>query len=209
MSPPPQRIPTRIDLVQKAGQTPAAKGYSRANVPVVIPANLKLLDQLRYVCRARQYSLRTEDSYAQWARRYIHFHNKQHPAALNGTHVKNFIQYLAVDRACSASTVRQALSALVFFYREVLKRELPWIEGLTTPKQPIYVPVVFSQREIQDLFKALEGTWRLIAQILYGGGLRLNEALQLRVKDIDFDRCTLTIRQAKGTKDRYTCLPQS
>jgi integron integrase len=209
MSTAPRRIQTRIDLAPIGRQSPANRSFDQAPALIVIPANLKLLDQLRYVCRAKQYSIRTEEAYVAWVRKYIYFHNKQHPAELSGSQVKAFIEFLSVDRSCSASTVRQALSAIVFFYREVLKRELPWIESLTTPRQPLYVPVVFSQREVQDLFKSLNGTWRLIAQVLYGGGLRLNEALQLRVKDVDFDRCTLTIRQAKGSKDRYTCLPKS
>ncbi len=209
MNVPPPRIPNRTDLIQMGRQAHAAQRSSRATPPVVIPSNLKLLDQLRYVCRARHYSLRTEDAYTMWVRKYVVFHNKQHPSLLGGPHVQAFIQYLSVDKECSASTVRQALCAIVFFYREVLKLELPWIDGLITPKRPIYVPVVFSQREVQNLFNALEGTWRLIAQVLYGGGLRLNEALQLRIKDVDFDRQTLTIRQAKGAKDRYTCLPAS
>jgi integron integrase len=209
MNSPSPRIPTRIDLIQMGRQAHAVQRSFRAAAPVAVPANLKLLDQLRYVCRAKHYSLRTEDAYAMWLRKYIYFHDKQHPSGLNGTHVQAFIQYLSVDKECSASTVRQALSAIIFFYREVLKLELPWIDGLATPKRPTYVPVVFSQREVQEIFNALEGTWRLIAQVLYGGGLRLNEALQLRIKDIDFDRQALTIRQAKGAKDRYTCLPLS
>jgi integron integrase len=203
------RNPNRPDLIQTGQRAHVANRSVRSAIPVIIPANLKLLDQLRYVCRARHYSLRTEDAYTVWVRKYIVFHDKQHPSLLNGAHVQAFIQYLSVDRECSASTVRQALSAIVFFYREVLKLELPWIDGLITPKRPIYIPVVFSQKEVQSIFNALDGTWRLIAQVLYGGGLRLNEALQLRIKDIDFDRQTLTIRQAKGAKDRYTCLPAS
>lgn len=203
------RIPNRVDLIQMGRQAHALRRSQKVAFPVLIPENLKILDQLRYVCRARHYSLRTEEAYTLWIRQYIHFHDRQHPSLLGGTHVQAFIQYLSVDKECSASTVRQALSALVFFYREVIRIELPWIDGLITPKRPTYIPVVFSQREVQEIFNALQGTWRLIAQVLYGGGLRLNEALQLRIKDIDFDRQALTIRQAKGAKDRYTCLPRS
>jgi integron integrase len=209
MNAPLTRIPTRIDLIQQGRQAQALQRSRRSAAPVTIPENLKVIDQFRYLCRARHYSLSTEEVYCMWLRKFILFHNKQHPSVLGGTHVHAFIRYLSVDGQCSASTVRQALSAIILFYRDVLKLELPWIDGLITPKRPTYIPVVFSQREVQDIFKALEGTWRLIAQILYGGGLRLNEALQLRIKDIDFDRQALTIRQAKGAKDRYTCLPVS
>jgi integron integrase len=203
------RIPTRTELTQLISQARNIERSRQQKTEVSIPGNLKLLDQLRYVCRARQYSLRTEDAYTYWVLKYIVFHDKKHPSNLGGVHVRTFIHFLSVDRQCAASTVRQALSAIIFFYREVLKAELPWIDGLTTPKKPTYVPIVFSPREVQAIFSALEGTWRLIAQVLYGGGLRINEALELRVKDIDFDRQALVIRQAKGGKDRYTCLPVS
>jgi integron integrase len=205
----PPRIPTRVDLVQMGRQAQAIQRSKRATAPIIIPSDLKLLDQLAYVCRARHYSYRTEEAYIFWVRKFILFHDKQHPSKLSGPHVQTFIQHLSVDKQCSSSTVRQAMSAIVFFYREVLKIDLPWIDGLITPKRPTYIPVVFSQREVQELLNALEGTWRLIAQILYGAGLRINEALELRIKDIDFDRQALTIRQAKGAKDRYTCLPVS
>lgn len=126
-------------------------------------------------------------------RQYILFHNKTHPSALGGAQVKMFIEHLSVDRQYAASTVRQALCGIVLFYRDVLKTDLPWIDGLVTPKRPTYIPVVLSQREIQAIFATLTDTWLLIAQILYCGGLRINEALELRIKDIDFDRCALTI----------------
>jgi integron integrase len=209
MNSPPPRIPTRVDLVQMGRQAQAIQRSKRALAQIIIPSNLKLLDQLSYVCRARHYSFRTEEAYVMWVRRFILFHNKQHPSMLGGSQVQAFIQHLSVDKQCSSSTVRQAMSAIVFFYREVLKAELPWINGFSTPKRSTYIPVVFSQREVQEIFNAMEGTWRLIAQILYGAGLRINEALELRIKDIDFDRQALTIRQAKGAKDRYTCLPVS
>jgi integron integrase len=204
-----QHIPTRSQLTQMGRQTSALQRSRRQNVPITVPADLKLIDQLIYVCRARHYSLRTEEAYTFWMRKFILFHDKKHPNELGGLQVQSFIQFLSVDRECSASTVRQALSAIVFFYREVLKSELPWIDGLATPKKPTYIPLVFSQKEVQAIFNELEGTWRLIAQALYGGGLRINEALSLRIKDIDFDRQAIVIRQAKGAKDRHTCLPAS
>jgi integron integrase len=203
------RIPTRIELTQLLAQARKVQRSYQQPPDISIPANLKLLDQLRYVCRAKHYSLRTEDAYTYWVRKFIVFHDRKHPSNLGDVHVRAFIHFLSVDRQCSSSSVRQALSAIVFFYREVLKAALPWIEGLSTPKKVTYVPIVFSQREVQAIFGALDGTWRLIAQVLYGGGLRINEALELRVKDIDFDRKALIIRQAKGGKDRHTCLPIS
>jgi integron integrase len=209
MNPHPTRIPTRVDLIQMGRQASAVQRSRRSPTPVTIPENLKVLDQLRYLCRARHYALSTEEAYCMWVRKFILFHGKQHPSILGGAHVQAFIEHLSVDNQCSASTIRQALSAIILFYRDVLKLELPWIDGLVTPKRPTYIPVVFSQRELQEIFKALEGTWQLIARVLYGGGLRLNEALELRIKDIDFDRQAITIRQAKGAKDRYTCLPVS
>jgi integrase len=182
MNSPPPRIPTRVDLVQMGRQAHAFQRSTRASSTITIPSNLKLLDQLSYVCRARHYSYRTEEAYLLWVRKFILFHDKQHPSTLGEPAVRAFIDYLSVDKACSASTVRQALNAIVFFYREVLKIELPWIDGLVTPKRPVYIPVVFSQREVREILTALQGTWRLIAQILYGSGLRINEALELHIE---------------------------
>jgi integron integrase len=204
-----RRISTRTELAQLTRQVSATQRARSQNSPISIPADLKLLDQLRFVCRARHYSFRTEEAYVFWLKRFILFHGKEHPSKLGALEVKTFIHHLSVDKQAAASTVRQALSSIVFFYREVLQAELPWIEDLITPKRSTYIPIVFSQREVQAIFKSMEGTWRLIAQTLYGGGLRVNEALALRVKDIDFDRQALIIRQAKGAKDRLTCLPIS
>jgi integron integrase len=170
------------------------------------PPGMRVLDRLRFALRARHYSHRTEEVYVFWLRRYILFHGKQHPENLPPESVREFINYQSVVGNCAASTVRQALSALVFFHSQVLQRELPWIEGLVTPKKPVRQPVVLSQKEVGAILNKLEGSWLIIAQLPYGSGLRLNEALSLRIKDLDFDRLELTIRQAKGKKDRVTCL---
>lgn len=175
--------------------------------PVSFPPGLKLLDQLRYVLRVRKYSVRTEESYVGWVRQYILFHNKVHPRQLDGSAIATFIEHYSVNRQASSSTIRQAMSALVFFYAHVLAIDLPWIDNLVTPKKPVFVPTVLTPKEIGAIFSQLEKSYLLIAQILYGGGLRLNEALSLRIKDVDLERLEIVVRQAKGKKDRRTCLP--
>ncbi len=169
---------------------------------------MRLLDRLRFCIRARHFSPRTEEAYLFWVRRYILFHGKRHPAELDApAAVQTFM--LALAQKASASTVKQAMSALVFFHGQVLGRELPWIEGLVMPKRPLYRPVVLSRSEVAVLLGAMEGSWALMASLMYGGGLRLNECLALRIKDLDLERCEITVRQGKGRKDRLTCLPVS
>ncbi len=171
------------------------------------PEDMRLLDRLRFVIRARHFSLRTEEAYVFWVRQFILFHGKRHPLELPAAEaVRSFIHQKSV--CASASTVRQAMSALVFFYAHVLYRELPWIESLVTPKRPAYRPVVLSQEEVTAVLSHLRGTWGLIGGLLYGSGMRLNECLGLRVKDLDLDRIEILVRQGKGKKDRITCLPQ-
>ena len=173
---------------------------------VHFPKDMPVADRLRYAIRARHYSLRTEDAYVSWLMRYIEFNGKRDPDTLSPEAVRVFINHLSVEGKCSASTVRQALSAIVFFHSQVLRRDLPWIEGFSTPKQTMHRPVVLSQREVGLIIEQLDGTWSLIAQLLYGSGLRLNECLSLRVKDLDLDRLEVNVRQGKGKKDRVTCL---
>jgi integron integrase len=209
-------IPTRKPLSNAAAlsQTQTSDDLSMSRTQsgrslraIVFPPELKLLDRLRYVIRMRQYSLRTEESYVSWVRRYILFHGKTHPSQLGGSAIAAFIEHESISKLASSSTIRQAMSALVFFYSNVLAIELPWIENLVTPKRPVFVPTVLTPSEISLLFDQLEKSYLLIAQILYGGGLRLNEALSLRIKDVDLDRLEVIVRQAKGKKDRRTCLP--
>jgi integron integrase len=169
----------------------------------------KLLDQVRTVARVKHFSLSTERAYVGWIRRFILFHHKQHPMEMAETEIRQFISHLAVDAKISASTQTVALSALLFLYRDVLKRDLPYINHIERARRSTKLPVVFTRSEVQAILARLEGTHLLIACLLYGSGLRLMEALRLRVKDIDFERGELTVRQGKGGKDRVTMLPSS
>ncbi len=169
----------------------------------------RILDQVRQRCRVKHYSLRTEQAYVHWIRRFILFHDKRHPADMSAPEVERFLSHLAVGRDVSPSTQNQALSALLFLYKEVLGIDLPWLDGVTRAKKPPRLPVVLSEDEVQRLFACLDGIPLLVASLLYGSGLRLMEALRLRVKDVDLDRCEITVRSGKGDKDRRTVLPSS
>lgn len=169
----------------------------------------KLLDQVRIVARLKHFSIRTEQAYVGWIRRFILFHNKRHPSEMAEAEIREFLANLAVQHKISASTQTVALSALLFLYRDVLKQELPYVDGIERAKSAKRLPVVFSRAEVQSVLAHLSGTYHLIASLLYGAGLRLNEALSLRVKDIDFEGNQLTVREGKGDKDRVTMLPQT
>ena len=169
----------------------------------------KLLDQVRTVIRVKHFSLSTEKAYVAWIRRFILFHGKRHPLYMGEDEIRQFISYLAVDAKISASTQTVALSALLFLYREVLKQELPYVANIERAKRAKRLPVVFTRNEVQQVLARLNGTRHLIASLLYGSGLRLMEAVRLRVKDLDFERHELTIRQGKGAQDRVTMLPAS
>ena len=168
----------------------------------------RLLDRIRIAARARHYSIRTEDAYVTWARRFILFHNKRHPSSMGATEINEFLSDLAVTRNVSASTQNQALSALLFLYRVVLEEEVPWLEDLIRAKRPARIPVVLTPREVVRVLREMTGTSQLIAELLYGTGMRMLEAIRLRVKDIDFERAEICVRDAKGRKDRRTVLPQ-
>ncbi|HEV7238060.1 MAG TPA: integron integrase [Thermoanaerobaculia bacterium] len=169
----------------------------------------RLLDRVREAIRTRHYSRRTEEAYVGWIRRYILHHGKMHPAAMGAVEVNAFLSHLAVAGHVSASTQAQALSALVFLYRHVLDDPLPWLDEIVRATRPRRLPVVLSREEVGALLAQLENTPRLVASILYGGGLRLLEALRLRVKDVDFAANLLVVREGKGNKDRRTMLPES
>lgn len=169
----------------------------------------KLLDQLRERIRLKHYSIRTEQSYVDWAKRYIFFHNKQHPMGLGASEISSFLTHLAVQRNVAASTQNQALNALVFLYKEVLGKEVGAIGDVARAKLPERRPLVLSRDEVRKILDALTGTPRLLAELLYGTGMRLMEGVRLRVKDIDFDRNEIIVRDGKGAKDRVTMLPQS
>ena len=167
----------------------------------------KLLDQTRAVLRTRHYSYRTEKTYIEWILKYIRFHNIKHPNEMGAAEIEAFLSYLAVERSVAASTQNQALAALLFLYREVLKVDLPWLEKFTPAKKSGHVPVVLTKDEVKMILNQLTDTNWLIANLLYGAGLRLQEALRLRVKDLDFGFKQIVVRDGKGGKDRFTVLP--
>ncbi|WP_093288957.1 integron integrase [Solimonas aquatica] len=169
----------------------------------------KLLDRMREALRLRHYSIRTETSYVDWARRYILFHGRKHPATLGATEVSAFLSHLASERNVSASTQNQAKSALLFLYREVLAVDLPWLEEIVQAKARQKLPVVLTQREVSALLDELNGTMWMIVALLYGTGMRVLEGLRLRVKDIEFERREIVVRDGKGGKDRVTMLPEN
>lgn len=168
----------------------------------------RLLDQVRELIRIRHYSIRTEQAYLQWIRRYIIFHGRRHPRQLGAPELTAFLSDLAIRGKVAASTQNQALNAILCLYRDVLNIALPWLEDVQRAKRSQHLPVVLTQEEVKRLLAQLEGTVWLMASVTYGGGLRLLECLRLRVKDVDFERAELTIRDGKGQKDRMTTLPK-
>jgi integron integrase len=173
------------------------------------PAQPKLLDRVREAIRVRHYSRRTEEAYTHWIRRYVVFHRKAHPATLGADAISKFLTWLAVDRRVSASTQNQALSALLFLYREVLALPVGEIESVVRARTPERLPVVLSRTEVAAILARLNGVEWLVVMLLYGGGLRLEECLALRVKDIDLERRQVVVRRGKGQKDRMTTLPNA
>jgi integron integrase len=169
--------------------------------------NPKLIEQVRNVMRFKHYSLRTERTYWDWIERFIRFHGMRHPKEMGEAEVGAFLTHLARDGQVAASTQNQALSALLFLYKEVLKQEFGWLEGVERAKKPARLPVVLTRDEVQKIFAHLHGTTRLMAGLLYGSGLRLMECVRLRVKDVDFGYARITVRDGKGARDRMTMLP--
>ena len=169
----------------------------------------RLLDQVRARCRRLNYSVRTERAYLGWIRRFVLANGKRHPRDLGAQEIETFLTDLAVRGNVAASTQNQALSALLFLYREVLGLDLPWMEGVTRAKRPQRLPVVLSRAEVERLLTMIDGEVWLMAALLYGTGMRLMECMRLRVKDIDFERRQITVRDGKGAKDRQVPLPDS
>jgi integron integrase len=167
----------------------------------------KLLDQVRSVLRVKHYSYRTEQSYIHWIKKYIYFNNKTHPKDLDGKDIAKFLSHLALKEKVAAATQNQALCSLVFLYKQVFGLDLGEFPGIHWAKKPKKIPVVFSKSEVKMVMKNLDGNHWIMVMLLYGSGLRLNECLQLRVKDIDFDYKQITVRNGKGDKDRVTILP--
>lgn len=169
----------------------------------------RLLDQVRETIRRKHYSLRTEATYIGWIKKYIFFHGKRHPKEMGAPEMEQFLNHLAVAKKVAASTQNQALSALVFLYREVLRQDFDWMENLERAKRPSRLPVVLTESEVHNVLAHLDGQDWLMASLLYGAGLRLMECIRLRVKDIDFEYHQITVRDGKGAKDRVTMLPEA
>ncbi len=172
-------------------------------------SKIKLLDQMRLVLRLKHMSIRTEDTYVHWVKRFILFHHKQHPQDMGAPEIRAFLGHLALDDHVAASTQNVALNALVFLYRDVLRQPFPELGEIERAKRPGRIPVVFTREEVSRLLTHLTGTTHLMASLLYGAGLRLMECIRLRVKDLDFAYHQITVREGKGAQDRITMLPQS
>jgi integron integrase len=168
----------------------------------------RLLDRVRERVRTLHYSLRTEDAYVLWIKRFILFHEKRHPQEMGAPELEAFLTHLAVQRNVAASTQNQALSAILFLYREVLERPLEELGRIAPARRPERLPTVLTRDEVRSVLDRLDGTARLMASLLYGSGLRLLECLRLRIKDVDFGQRHLIVRDGKGQKDRVTLLPQ-
>lgn len=189
----------------------AARGTSRPVGGVALPPlrAARLLDQVRERVRGMHFSLRTEAAYIYWCRAFVRFHGLRHPAEMGGPEVEAFLTHLAAGRGLSVSSHRQALSALLFLYGKVLGRHLPWMAEIGRPVPKRRLPVVMSSDEVSAVLQRLEGVHGLLARLLYGTGLRIEEALQLRVKDLDFANQAIFVRSGKGGKDRVVMLPRS
>jgi integron integrase len=178
-----------------------------ANTHVAKPP--RLLDRVRSTIRRLHYSRRTEETYLHWIKRFIYFSGRRHPEALGATEVTAFLNYLSGERNVAAATQNQALSALLFLYKEVLGQPLPWLDGLDRAKRPARMPTVLTRDEVRRILDRMRGSKRLMASLLYGAGLRLRECLKLRVKDVDFGYRQILVRDGKGAKDRVTMLPSA
>ena len=183
------------------------EGTRVASVCLMSPP-VRLMDQVRIAMRSLHYSRRTEESYVGWIRRFILFHGKRHPADMGEPEIKKFLDFLAVQRQVAASTQNQALAAVLFLYHHVLLKEIGFLQPVHA-KRPERLPVVLTREEVRIVLAQTAGVPRLVATLLYGGGLRLEEGVSLRVKDLDFGYLQVTVRDGKGHKDRVTMLPAS
>lgn len=169
----------------------------------------RLLDQVRDAIRLRHYSFRTEETYIQWIKRFILFHSKRHPLEMGEQEITAFLTHLAVEKHVAPSTQNQALAAILFLYKEVLERELDWMDDIVRAKRAERIPEVLSPEQVRRLIDQMKGTYQLMARLLYGTGMRLMETVRLRVRDMDFHYRQITVRSGKGNKDRVTVLPGS
>ena len=177
------------------------------STPSSIPPKPKLLDQVRHVLRRKHYSIRTEQTYVGWIRRFIIFHDKRHPSEMGAPEIEAFLTHLAVVGKVAAATQNQALNALLFLYRAVLQHDIEWLNNFEHAKKPSRLPVVLTPEETRAVLNRLDETKWIMASLLYGAGLRLMECIRLRVKDIEFTRRQRVVREGKGAKDRITMLP--
>ena len=168
----------------------------------------KLLDQVKLACLRLHYSPRTATAYVYWCRQYILFHKKRHPKEMGKKEIESFLNYLVTKRRLAASSQSQALNALIFMYKHVLEMEPGWMDNLVRAKRKQFLPTVLSVSEVREILSHMSGTPKLMAELIYGTGMRVNECTQLRIKDIDFGLKTITIRDGKGGKDRTTMLPE-
>src|SRR5438067_4361436 len=180
---------------------------NRIVTDIPAPGKPKLLDRVRWHLRLKHYSIRTEDSYLDWIRRFILFHGKRHPGEMGEAEIAQFLSHLANERHVSASTQNQAFSALLFLYQQILERKLEFIAGVERVTRPARLPVVLTKEEVSAVLNQMSGELRLMAELLYGSGLRLMECVRLRVKDVDFGYNQIVVREGKGFKDRITLLP--
>lgn len=183
----------------------------RSMPPLQLPAlqASRLLDQVRERVRYLHYSIRTEQAYVHWVRAFVRFHRMRHPREMGQAEVEAFLSWLAAERQVAVSTHRQALSALLFLYQKVFGQDLPWMQSIGRPHRPPRLPVVLSAGEVARVLALMQGEQRVVAQLLYGTGMRIAEGLHLRVKDVDFENRTVLVRCGKGGKDRALMLPTS
>ncbi len=193
------RLPWRNNFDTIFGESPST---------TAVASSPKLLDRVRWNLRVKHYSIRTEQAYVDWIRRFILFHRKRHPKEMGEREIAEFLTHLAVEKSVSASTQNQAFSALLFLYQQVLNSKLDFIDNIQCVTRPAKVPVVFTPGEARAVLAHLKGDYRLMAELLYGSGLRLMECVRLRVKDIDFGYAHVTVRDGKGLRDRVTILPE-
>lgn len=193
----------RAPKAQEGTAAPALAGTASPRAPRTLLAAVR--ERIRY----RHYSYRTEEAYVGWIRRFVAFHGRRHPREMGAAEVEAFLNHLANERHAAAATHNQALSALLFLYRDVLGVELPWLGELDRPKQPRRLPVVLTRQEVRQMLARMEGCAGLMATLLYGTGMRLMECARLRVKDVDLARGEITVRHGKGGKDRVTMVPNA
>lgn len=174
---------------------------------VALASPPRLLDQVRARIRFKHYSIRTEQAYVEWIKRFVRHFGKRHPREMGAEEVQVFLSHLAVEGRVAASTQNQAKSALLFLYKEVLGVDFPWLNQIEAAKTSRRLPVVLTQGEVTAVLSSMKGTTGLVARLLYGTGMRVMEGLRLRVKDVDFGRCEILVRDGKGAKDRVTMLP--